>query len=263
RDRPRGLSSRLLPTSASICLRNRSLPEALFWRVWSRSPSSIPGRVPAKQCATGGLQAGWMANKGQVVGVRNDPGAMRAKGVSPVAAPRVVAGISDHAGPDRVELAVPGAGEHIGVAVHRCGFRYACRARTSDHAPLDSTLIPGKEHLMRRGTTPSLFVACLAVAGCGTSDPDSSGADERSDPDSGPCVTYYADSNEVADRGQLVQLDFTFRYAATRSMRAGDGDTTMELDAQSQLEGTASQLACAWDTVEGGVRYDLVRNDGD
>lgn len=116
---------------------------------------------------------------------------------------------------------------------------------------------------MRRGTTPSLFVACLAVAGCGTSDPDSSGADERSDLDSGPCVTYYADSNEVADRGQLVQLDFTFRYAATRSMRAGDGDTTMELDAQSQLEGTASQLACAWDTVEGGVRYDLVRNDGD
>jgi hypothetical protein len=70
-------------------------------------------------------------------------------------------------------------------------------------------------------------------------------------------VSYYADSDEIADRGRLVQLDITLRYQATRSARIGGGDATMVLDAQSRVEGTASQLACAWDTVEGGVRYEL------
>ena len=39
--RPRDLTSMLLPTSVSICWRKRSLPKALFWRVWARRASCV------------------------------------------------------------------------------------------------------------------------------------------------------------------------------------------------------------------------------
>jgi hypothetical protein len=41
--RPRDLTSMLLPTSVSICCRKRSLPNALFCRVWARSASWVSG----------------------------------------------------------------------------------------------------------------------------------------------------------------------------------------------------------------------------
>ncbi|GEM_PF-2335728 len=119
---------------------------------------------------------------------------------------------------------------------------------------------------MRHGRTLWLLAACLAAAGCGAApDTDAPVLVTPGDADAGPCVTYYADNNEIADRGRLVQLDFTFRYGGTRSARMHSEDTSMELDARSLVEGSGSQLACAWDSdlYEGGVRYELVRNDGD
>lgn len=119
---------------------------------------------------------------------------------------------------------------------------------------------------MRHGSTLWMFAACLVVGGCGTaSDTDAPTAGSPDEGDSGPCVAYYANSTEIAERGRLVQLDFTFRYGATRSAQMRSGDTSMTLDAQSQIEGKGSQLACAWDSdiSDGGVRYEMVRNDGD
>lgn len=137
-----------------------------------------------------------------------------------------------------------------------CDTRVASRRYT----PVD----PDEEHPMQSGTIPWLLLVCLAATGCGVApDADTSAADERGNQDPGPCVSYYADSDEIAGRGRLVQLDFSMRYAATRSHRVGGGDTSIVLDAQSQVEGKGSQLACAWDTPYGGVRYELVRTDGD
>lgn len=90
--------------------------------------------------------------------------------------------------------------------------------------------------------------------------------DRRGSTQSGPqdvCVSFYADSDEVADRGRLVQLDITLRYQATRASRLTPDGARMELDAESLLEGKASQLACAWDLEGGAVRYELERVDGD
>lgn len=117
---------------------------------------------------------------------------------------------------------------------------------------------------MRSGTTPWMLLLCLAAIGCGAApDADKPVAEERGNLDPGPCVSYYADSDEIAGRGRLVQLDFSMRYAANRSGRTGGGDTSMVLDAQSLVEGKGSQLACAWATPYGGVRYELLRTDGD
>ena len=116
----------------------------------------------------------------------------------------------------------------------------------------------------RRGSW--LLAGCLGLAGCGA-EPETDAPKEddtgSSAAQAGPCVSFYADSDEVADRGRLVQLDVTLRYQASRSERAGGGDASMALDAQSHVQGTASQLACAWDTGDGGVRYELVRPDED
>ena len=102
--------------------------------------------------------------------------------------------------------------------------------------------------------------ACAALAACGQRDgantPEDAG-DRRVSTQDGPqdaCVTRYANSNEVADRGRLVQLDITLRYQASRAGRITPGDARMQLDAQSLLEGKASQLACAWDMETGGVQ---------
>jgi len=121
---------------------------------------------------------------------------------------------------------------------------------------------------MRHGTSLWLLAGCVALAGCSVvSDadvPDGDGTASRGpDGSHGPCVSYYADSDEIAGRGQLVQLDIMLRYGATRSVRTGGDGVSMVLDAESRVEGSASQLACAWDTVEGGVRYELVRTDGE
>ena len=122
---------------------------------------------------------------------------------------------------------------------------------------------------MRYGIAPALLAGCLALAGCGGADqaeaPGEDGVAERDAGarEDGPCISYYADSDEVAARGRLVQLDITLDFRATRAGRMGGGDASMTLEAQSQVEGSASQLACAWDTGEGGVRYDLVRTDGE
>lgn len=122
---------------------------------------------------------------------------------------------------------------------------------------------------MGKGTGAWLFVGCMALAGCAVDRDDDARAEEGAsqhagrNSEHGPCVSYYADSEEVADRGRLVQLDITFRYGATRSARIGGGANSMTLDAQSRVEGTASQLACAWEGDDGTVSYDLARTDGD
>lgn len=123
---------------------------------------------------------------------------------------------------------------------------------------------------MRIGIAPWLFAACVVLAGCGAgNDVDVAEDEGAGDRDAatagqdGPCVSYYADSDEVAGRGRLVQLDISLDFRATRDGRMGSGDTSMVLEAQSQVEGTASQLACAWDMGHGGVRYELVRAGGD
>lgn len=75
---------------------------------------------------------------------------------------------------------------------------------------------------MRSGATAYLLMTCLALTAC--SDPLDANApvvNERADAEGGPCISYYADSDEVADRGRLVQLDFSLRVTATRSARAG------------------------------------------
>jgi len=116
-----------------------------------------------------------------------------------------------------------------------------------------------------RGRIAWLLAGGLAIAGCGAERPEDSAADDA-DGDgaaSGLCVTYYADSNEVSSRGRLVQLDVTFAYTASRSGSTNAGDASMTLDARSRLEGRSSQLACAWDTGHGGVRYELRRRGDD
>ncbi|MGO1893893.1 MAG: hypothetical protein ACTH0Y_12070 [Luteimonas sp.] len=72
------------------------------------------------------------------------------------------------------------------------------------------------------------------------------------------CITRYAGSGEIASTGELVQLDVTFRYQAKRSGAMEARDTSMSLDAESIVEGTASQLACLWEQLDGSPgKFDL------
>jgi len=118
---------------------------------------------------------------------------------------------------------------------------------------------------MHQGLGVWALWGCIALAGCAVERDDgaSGDGDASGGGAGGPCVSYYADSDEIAERGRLVQLDISFRYGATRSARMGGGADSMTLDAKSTVEGTASQLACAWDEEGGVVRYDLSRSDGD
>lgn len=120
---------------------------------------------------------------------------------------------------------------------------------------------------MRHGMGVWLLSACVVLAGCGVNQegeaPGRSGSvrGNAQAAQDGGCVRYYADGSGVAGRGRLVQLDIRFSYQAARSATAGAGDTTMELDAHSVVEGTASQLACAWDD-DGAVQYEVKRAAG-
>lgn len=123
---------------------------------------------------------------------------------------------------------------------------------------------------MQFGKLALLLCACAGMVACGPGEDevaqnDAGAGDSLSGdgPPGAPCVSLYADSDEVAARGRLVQLDITLRYQATRTGRIDGSDTRMSLDAESLVEGTASQLACAWDMDGGAVRYELDRVDGD
>ncbi|MBS7456887.1 hypothetical protein [Coralloluteibacterium stylophorae] len=61
------------------------------------------------------------------------------------------------------------------------------------------------------------------------------------------CATIDADTGELLPGGRLAQLDIEFRYRAARTGDMRSGDVQMRLDAESQVEGTASQLVCLWE----------------
>lgn len=113
----------------------------------------------------------------------------------------------------------------------------------------------------------AVAMGAMLSAGC-LQGSDTSGSGDAPGPGrvaqgDGACVTY-SGSGEVSARGRLVQLDVAFRYAGSRSGELSAQDVHMRLDAEAVVEASSSQLACAWDQVDGSpVVYDLRRGDGD
>src|SRR5690606_34955916 len=108
-----------------------------------------------------------------------------------------------------------------------------------------------------RHVRPFAAACTLALASCQPHEPVATYTTEEFRE---PCVSYYTDSDEVASRGTLVQLDVTLRYRTTNTFSTGSGNGATQVEAEAVVEASSSQLACRWDR-DGGAAYYEVRRD--
>lgn len=108
-----------------------------------------------------------------------------------------------------------------------------------------------------RHVRPFAAACTLALAACQPHEPVATYTTEEFRE---PCVSYYTDSDEVASRGTLVQLDVTLRYRTTNTFSTGSGNGATQVEAEAVVEASSSQLACRWDR-DGGAAYYEVRRD--